>query len=367
VPGRRLRSKTNTHLTKIAANIPQSLKEAEVEADAKESAKHAQSGPLVQEASASPKLPPPMVGQSHEAYTDLDVKEVSVTLLHFLQANLNPNFGISSLECGGGGDCLYHSIGAGLERMLREGHELHASPHVPAGVFDGQRVTIVAHLRRLSATAWKEQTDEDVINYVVCAARRADNDDWLDMWSPKSILKQLQLQFLCGAGDDDVVVKAIGPNQFGDAGDLIFVVNQTEANKQGGVQVERYVPVLQGTSVMANLREVVGEKLAACGQIHWGATEDIKHLSDKLNIGFLIFRERLGHTGSQCLVNYHACRADFPFWMCIWWHEPMHFRLASLTVERGSPPRSVLLAADVPCAIKSHWTACNPQAPFGST
>ena len=102
-----------------------------------------------------------------------------------------------------------------------------------------------------------------------------------------------------------------------------------------------------------------------CGQTHWGAEDDVKHLSAKLNIGFLIFRDTLDSEDKQCLVNYHASRGDFPYWMCLWWSEPLHFKLASVQLTRGSTPRCVFLASEVPAPLKTHWTICCPRAPFG--
>ena len=37
----------------------------------------------------------------------------------------------------------------------------------PALLFDGGRQDVISQLRRVSATAWAEQSDEDVVNYVI--------------------------------------------------------------------------------------------------------------------------------------------------------------------------------------------------------
>jgi hypothetical protein len=212
---------------------------------------------------------------------------------------------------------------------------------------------------------WVTQSDEDILNYLVGTARRQDHRDWLDEWSPKLALRQQQLDFLCASGAGDIVVKAVGPNQFGESGDIIVVITCTESRREGGESRDQYIPVPQGESALAGLRQTVWGNLSQCGQTHWGAEDDVKHLSAKLNIGFLIFRDTLDSEDKQCLVNYHASRGDFPYWMSRWWSEPLHFKLASVQLTRGSTPRCVFLASEVPAPLKTHWTICCPRAPFG--
>ena len=88
---------------------------------------------------------------------------VSAALQDFIHSHLNHSINISSIESGGGGDCLYASIAAGLERMREE--TIVSIP--PALLFDGGRQDVISQLRRVSATAWAEQSDEDVVNYVI--------------------------------------------------------------------------------------------------------------------------------------------------------------------------------------------------------
>ena len=250
--------------------------------------------------------------------------------------------------------------------MLQDEHGfLHVLEVVPPSVFDGEEQSAVAHLRQMSADMWAAESDEYVVNYVACAARLADHNDWLDDWSPSAALAQQQLGFLCAPGSSDITVKAIGPSMCGDSGDLVFAVACTQAHSGGGVTHDQYVPVPQGVSALAGLRSTVREHLATCGHRHRGATEDVKYLSERLNIGFLIFRENLTPDGRQCLLNYHAARADYPYWMCVWWLEPSHFRLAAMRPTPESDLCTIFPASEVPGSVKSHWTLCNPQAPFG--
>ena len=57
--------------------------------------------------------------RAHTLYvSSLRICTVSSRLQSFVASNLHPHWQIRALEAGGGGDCLFHSVGATLEALL---------------------------------------------------------------------------------------------------------------------------------------------------------------------------------------------------------------------------------------------------------
>ena len=60
--------------------------------------------------------------RAHTLYvSSLRICTVSSRLQSFVASNLHPHWQIRALEAGGGGDCLFHSVGAGLEALFFSG------------------------------------------------------------------------------------------------------------------------------------------------------------------------------------------------------------------------------------------------------
>ena len=79
------------------------------------------------------------------------------------------------------------------------------------------------------------------------------------------------------------------------------------------------------------LRKALQEQFSRPGNVHWGTLFDVKALSEVLDIGILIFCDRLQNNGRNCLSHVEGEKHSFPYWICIWWNEPQHFRLAELS------------------------------------
>ena len=94
----------------------------------------------------------------------------------------------------------------------------------------------------------------------------------------------------------------------------------------------------------------------------------MKNLSEALDVGILMFCDRLQDEGRQCLYNIGSKRENFSYWIALWWLEPVHFRCAKLaltseaTVARNEDFTCFWSDAELPDAIRQHYRACNRLA-----
>ena len=126
---------------------------------------------------------------------------------------MNSTWRCRSVEAGGGGDCLFHSVAAILERMTLcpEGYS-HVRQSLPENFFSGNRLSMVQHLRSVCAERWSRADELDVLNFLVGGAQRESIPGaWFDHWSPTRILRSNGFQALLGCDS----VSAVGPDPEG--------------------------------------------------------------------------------------------------------------------------------------------------------
>ena len=80
-----------------------------------------------------------------------------------------------------------------------------------------------------------------------------------------------------------------------------------------------------------------------------------------------MFCDMLQQGGTQCLYNIGAERDNFPYWIALWWQEPVHFRLAELKTEEDGMRehgryRCFWRAGDLPPALLQEYQRCNRLA-----
>ena len=270
---------------------------------------------------------------------------------------------IRALEAGAGGDCLYHSFAAGLEKMLRgdPAAARHVLQKIPLQVFEDGKHAVVAFLRRLSADGMDAWAPETFLDYVVS---RAMDEYFVDEWDPRALLNDCG--FSCLLGCESVL--AFGDAAEGDAGDATCRIVRTDPH-HGGVREEHLVLVPQGHSCLAALKMRVKDQIMRLGNYHWGDSFDVRSLSDGLDVGVLMFCDELQDGRRQCLYNIGAQREDYPFWISLWWDPPMHFRLAQLacraqgqsaTVDASNTAFTSFWATDqLPNVLLQHYQSCN--------
>ena len=152
------------------------------------------------------------------------IHKVSQALQTFCSNNILHDMTIRSLDVGGGGDCFYHSVAAGLERLLL--HSTAASRHVlrriPLHIFSQDRRAVVKYLRNLCAEQILRWSPEELLDYFVNATFRQQLRTWQDDWNPTHMLESSGLS--CIIGCDTVSAVSDDPN--GDPGDIILILDK---------------------------------------------------------------------------------------------------------------------------------------------
>ena len=119
----------------------------------------------------------------------------------------------------------------------------------------------------------------------------------------------------------------------------------------------------QGESVLAGVRSTLKAEFERTGNSHWGMETDVKHLAQALDIGFLVFADSLQKNGSQCLVNLNLQNFEEPaYYVCLWWMEPVHFRLCQLKLSDEGPWNCFFKREDLPPSLRAHQMECNPPS-----
>ena len=298
-------------------------------------------------------------------------EQLSTFVMRHCSDDENTPCAVYALEAGGGGDCLFHSFAAALEQMIL--YDTNAKDHVyrklPMSVFTSDKNTTVAALRAMSAKWLDRCTPEEFLDHVVNWSSDENLGTFPDDWSPTGLLQECG--FACLVGCDSVL--AFGDAVEGEPGDTSLRVARTDARRGGGEREEPIVLVEQGHSKFAMLREEVKTERAKIGNSHWGDQRDVCALSEALDVGVLMFCDKLQDHGRQCLYNI-GCkeREDFPFWIALWWDEPVHFRLAQVSSSRAAssaasgsasaPFRSFWSRDELPAALWQQYRACNRLA-----
>ena len=208
---------------------------------------------------------------------------------------------------------------------------------------------------------------EALLDYVLC--RRFDQrlGSFEDGWDPERILRD------CGFVSivDCESVLAFGDAVDGDPGDIVMRVAFNDG-RRGGSREECLIPLPQGRTCLAQLRAMVQAELMVSGNHHWGDQFDVQNLSNALNLGILMCCNSLQLGGRQCFYNIGSQRENFPFWVCLWWREPTHFRLAQFAYQQSPAPvgdevlspafRCFWRDADLPAVLRDHYRLCNRLA-----
>ena len=257
---------------------------------------------------------------------------VSRTLHRFLQHRFRYNVDIHSLEVGGDGDCLFHSVAAGLEHLLLESTAAsrHVLRHVPLTVFSSGKLAVVQHLRNMCAEQIDKWSWEELLNYYVRASMDQELGEWRDLWNPTALLREYNLDILIGCD----TVRAVSDNPNGDVGDIFIIIDKSDARVGGNTSQQLQTPIAQGRAFLMALRVELQNVFRTLGNTHWGDSTDARLLTDALDVGFFLFADQLQGNSTQCLVAFDLSRTDFPLFLALWWNNHTHFR--SLEIETSS-------------------------------
>ena len=239
----------------------------------------------------------------------------------FLRRIFEPEYvTLRVLEAGGGGDCLFHAIGAGLEKMLRDDGPAahHVLAHLPQEHFTQGKPHLVKTLRTLVAQRFiANSTAEEFLNAVLnFRAQQQQGRAWQDAWDPSHLLCHCGFEFLLGAE----TVEAVGPNDDGRPEDILVTSRST-----GDLQIHA---LEGGTTKLLNLQAELQEVLQESGNTHWGTVLDVAMLAEALNIGFMVFSSRV-QGSDRWLYGLNLQRGYFPFLMMLYCNENVHYAPAS--------------------------------------
>ena len=262
-----------------------------------------------------------------------------------------------SIEFGGGGDCLFHSIAGILARMVLKGAATarHVLQFVPSAVFMEGQTAVMRRLRILSANVFQRMQPEDVLNHALLAVMRykiyVDSgvlDHFPDGWDPLKLFRR------CGFGDIERA-DAIFAFQEELNGDARITLPVTDARPEGGDTHHPIVVVQNGCQGLQQLRDELTAIHSQPGNLHWGTQTDVQSLSDALDLGILVFCNRPTDPRT-CMYNIGSQRDDYPHWIGLWYDEPVHFRAAQLL---GDVSWS---ASEVPRALWQQYQEANRLA-----
>ena len=293
------------------------------------------------------------------------VHPVSALLSDFVRDHLSPSWTLCAAETGGGGDCLFHSIGAILSFMYHQGGAMedHVRRRVPGDLFQQRRHHLIPHLRNLCSQAWADKTYLDILNYLNSASQQERIPGaWSDQWSPTDLLARHGFGSLLGAD----TVEALGPNPTGDIGDIVISVTRTVAAAGGGAAVLELVPIAQGEAFLRLLVRDLQIEFQKVGNNHWGDVTDVQALSEALDLGVFIFADRLQDAGRKCLCSVHQTRGDLPYFVSIWWDNRVYFRVALLREGSTCEARCVWRSDALPEPLRlpprrSSWKRYPPR------
>ena len=185
-----------------------------------------------------------------------------------------------ALEAGGGGDCLFLSIAAGLKELAtREPNFRQSGCCAVLDIEDGaSSFDIAKALRRIVGQRASEKPPEEFLDLMLTWAlsEKAAPQAWLDRWSPSQVLAECGFDFLLEFEN----IRAVGCTPGDDPNSLVFV------GRHGPDDINHRVE--NGSVILDNLRRACEEHLSIMGNHHWGTVTDVVMLCEALNMGFII-------------------------------------------------------------------------------
>ena len=285
-----------------------------------------------------------------------------------LQAPLEP---LHLVDAGGGGDCLFHAIAAGLEQaLIFGGHD--AFVHICRGsllTLDDFNVTkdhLVQKLRTavsqrfISLDAASLSSPEDFLNWLLARveAKRRGAGWWHDAWNPIELVEMSPFQ---------PMLRAERVDGFGDApGTDDKFLNLRFASTDASLRAEpwnEFFRISDGAAYFATLQVAVADVYATTRNVHWGDQTDLAFLSEQLQVGFLVFTRDAQDplTGRRWLAGYNVARHDYPYWLALYNSGNTHYQILSLRTHDGPEVRPYTCfwrAEDLPQALRDHYHLC---------
>ena len=239
-----------------------------------------------------------------------DIVSVSSRLREAIHSQSMGRYEIAALETGGGGDCLFHSVAAGMAKLEEVAGEFVLSLKTRLSIREfsatSVRGLVGQYIRTMSAGDLIEFVNQKKFEESVNSA----HDGWKDKWSPRAILEECRLYELF----DFQTVHNIAEK---DEESVKLDVTDMKSSR---------VTIDMEKSQLNSLRESFASTIEIMGNLHWGDYADIVFMSRVLHVNIVVLM------GSFDYNNYIYCGgdelADEPLYsMFIYCRDGNHFQL----------------------------------------
>ena len=243
-------------------------------------------------------------------------------------------------DAGGGGDCLFLAVAAGLE-TLRERLADVALP-VQALVADGaSRTVIAARLRNMVGDAVLNWSSKRFLDFVTICLSEEVAGTWLDAWKMSALIAGSPFAFLKRVNSVDSV-------SHGRTNDVTLQCKHGDSARA----VRHSIP--GGKRALLDLRKAVAARVSQPGHTHWGTHWDIDILARELKIGFCIVGNQPVDSSEDgvlpaSVLHSYAAIEDVESYICLYNISNQHFQLMVLDLESGL--QSVFLPGEMPTSL----------------
>ena len=287
---------------------------------------------------------------------------VNANLARYFTSQGNEPVSLTTLDAGGGGDCLFHSVAAIAEKILFETRDgaNRFEPHLKLEDFLRGKSYVVSKLRTLVADELINLQPEVFLNIIVSSMNQESIGNWQDAWSPSLELHRAGFGFLVKGKAN--IVEAVGENEDGATGDMLVQYN----NGRNPV-----VHVLSNGAVqLIQLQENIRAIWRTPGNTHWGTVTDAERLSSTLRLGLVIFSsegQRRVEGNHSWIYGTSMEDATFDYWGLVYCMNNQHFQVTE-AAPVGSTSRSAYFRReDLPMSILAHYNICNNSCPVGTS
>lgn len=253
---------------------------------------------------------------------------------------------IKAIDAGAGGDCLFHSINLGLNKMKEKFPDYVTKleeTHNENRQFD------MMSIRKISAKGIGNKSEEEFKAFFLnlCVSYYADFSNRAVVWNPLKIFFPKSSEGL-GEWKDTW-------NPF----EILGEVKKTTDTKVINQFVKDFTNVIPTFTVLENLTEneinelksLVMKKFMKTGNSHWGTDADLIFISEILKIGLILFRSK--PPNHIYCYNPQTVNQTYQYYMLLYNQEGFHYQLASLielenTRQTEASASSVYRCTDLP-------------------
>jgi hypothetical protein len=303
-------------------------------------------------------------------------KSVSRPLRDYIRLISNDTSEIGAIEAGGAGDCLYHSISKGIQKIKQDIPSLIG---IKEELYNNGKRFDMSSLRRISAIGLDYLSLEKFVNYYINFIGQESAGVWLDNWSPTNLAIKLGkniLQLTKFNVVHNIVTLSDGNIEIlGDTIELVssgksicsicnslipnsqLVTHKKKKCKRAKFKThfvnneKKFVTLKIKTGELTQLKTEVKKQIIEPGNHHWGVDLDVINISNILGIGMIIFRSR-GDPLIYCLSNDNT---RFNYYMLIYNQDGAHYQLGVIKNKTRNSEHSFYSCEGLPGWLKNEF------------